>query len=195
MKDITKNEMLIVLRIFKNTREEYNATSLSKIIKITRMGALKILKRLEKEEILTSRELGKAVFYNINFKNLYAREYIRFLLKRETENPPNTESKIWVRDLRQIKNADIAVLFGSILTKGKDANDLDILLVTDKNKFSSLKKEIEQINLPHTKRIHPIFQTEEDIKNNIKEEDKPLLNAIKGIVVFGEERFIDLIKK
>ena len=40
-----------------------------------------------------------------------------------------------------------------------------------------------------------MYQTKEDIKKNIKKEDKPLLNAIKGVVVFGEDLIIRLIEK
>ncbi|MBI3036864.1 hypothetical protein HYY73_03895, partial [Candidatus Woesearchaeota archaeon] len=57
MKDITDNEMHFVLGIFKSPELEYNANSISKLIRISSMGALKIAKRLEKENILISREL------------------------------------------------------------------------------------------------------------------------------------------
>ena len=32
----------------------------------------------------------------------------------------------------------------------------------------------------------------EDITENIKKRHKPILNAIKGIVVIGEDRFIEI---
>jgi predicted nucleotidyltransferase len=86
-------------------------------------------------------------------------------------------------------------LFGSVLTKGEKANDIDVLLITDGKKFSGLKKEIEEINLLNNKKLHPIYQTKEDLKDNIKKGDKPVLSAIKGVVVFGEDTIISLIKK
>ena len=49
MKDITKTEMDIVLTLVKTPEAIYNANSLSKVLNITPMGALKILKRLEQE--------------------------------------------------------------------------------------------------------------------------------------------------
>ena len=50
MNDITKAEMDAVLTIVKSPEQNYNANNLAKIIGVTPMGALKILKRLEKVE-------------------------------------------------------------------------------------------------------------------------------------------------
>jgi len=69
------------------------------------------------------------------------------------------------------------------------------LLITDNNKFSKLKKELEEINEINVKRLHPMYQTKEDIKNNIKKEDKPLLNALKGIVIFGEDALMEVLNE
>ena len=193
MKDITNNEMLFVLAIFKSPETDYNANSIAKHLKISSMGALKIARRLEKENILISRELGKAKFYKISLNN-YTRQYIIFFLKREAEQSA-AYIKRWVNEARKIKNADSAVLFGSILKKEKEAKDIDLLLITDEDKFTKLKKEIENINLINTKKIHPLYQTKQDLIKNIKEQDKPILNAIKGIVVFGEDKIINLLEK
>ena len=37
-----------------------------------------------------------------------------------------------------------------------------------------------------------MYQTYGDIIKNIKKRDKPLLNAIKGIVVLGQEKFMEI---
>ena len=190
--NITKNEIEIVLRIFKNLEKYYNANSIAKEIGITSMGALKILKRLQKENILIPKKLGKATFYKLN-NNDYTKHYIKFLLKKESESSFPYIKK-WINEIKKIKNADSAVLFGSILKKHKEAKDIDVLLITNKKRFSKLKKEIEEINLLNTKKIHPIYQTKEDFNNNIKK-DKILLNAIKGIIIFGEDLIIELIEK
>ncbi|MBS3090272.1 hypothetical protein J4433_00700 [Candidatus Pacearchaeota archaeon] len=194
MEDITNNEMLFVLSIFKSPEIEYNANSIAKHIGISSMGALKIAKRLEKENIVISRELGKAKFYNLNFNNDYVRQYIKFLLKRESEQAP-AYIKRWVAELKKIKSADSAVLFGSILKKREEAEDIDVLLIIDNKGFSRLKKEIENINLVNIKKLHPLYQREEDLKKNIKRNDKPLLDAIKGIVIFGEDKIISSLEK
>jgi len=193
MNDITNNEMLFVLNIFKSPEKEYNANNMAKYLGISPMGALKIAKRLEKENILKSKQIGKAKIYRINMKNDYPKEYVKFLLKREAEQAP-AHVKMWIKELRKIKNADAAVLFGSILRK-KEANDIDALLVTDQKRFSKVEKEVENINIINIKKLHPMYQSKKDIKTNIKKEDKALLSAIKGIVAFGEDKLINLIEK
>ena len=191
--DITENEMRFVLLVFKSPETEYNARSMAKKIGISHMGALKIAKRLEREKIIISKKKGQAKFYKLNLKEVYVRQYIKFLLKREAEQS-SLYVKRWVNDLKNIKNAECGLLFGSLLKKGKSANDIDILLITDDKKFSKLKKEIAEINTINIKRVHPLYQTKEDIKNNIEKKDKPLLNALKGIVIFGEDVLMEMFK-
>ncbi|MBS3102890.1 hypothetical protein J4458_05610 [Candidatus Woesearchaeota archaeon] len=194
MREITNNEMIFVLSIFKSPEVEYNANSIAKKMGISSMGALKIAKRLEKENIIKSKHLGKAKFYNLNLNNDYVRQYVKFLLKREAEQT-HPYIKVWIEDINKIKSADAAILFGSVLRKQKEAKDIDVVLIINKKRYYKSKKEIEDIDLLNTKKIHPVYQTREDFRKNIKKEDKPLLSAIKGIVAFGEDVIIDLLSK
>lgn len=190
MKDITKNEINIILKLIKSPEIDYNANNLAKVVGITSMGALKILKKLEKESILKSKKIGKAVIYRINTNNLYANHYLSLILSRETIYA-DPRVKRWIEELKKIKNADIIILFGSVL-ENPNPNDIDVLFVTDQKHFSKLKEEIKLINEINIKKIHPMYQTFNDIIDNIKKRDKPLLNAIKGIIILGEEKFIEV---
>lgn len=194
MNDITNNEMHFVLSIFKNPESEYNANSISKLIGLSSMGSLKIAKRLEKESILVSRELGKAKFYRLNVSNEYVREYVKFLLKREAEQA-HPYVKVWIRELKKLESADAAILFGSVLRKYREAGDIDAVLITDEKRFAKLKREVEEVNNINVKKLHPVYQSKEDFSRNIKKGDKVLLNALKGIVVFGEDLLFDLLRK
>ncbi len=194
MKDITKNEMAFVLTLLKNPDIDYNANSISKELGISSMGALKIAKSLEKEEILLSKEMGRARFYRINFQNDYAKQSIILFLKREAESSAPAVKR-WISEIKKIKNAEMAILFGSVLRNEKDAKDIDILLVSDEKSFPKLKKAIDEINLINPKKLHPVYQTEEDLKNNISKEDKVILNAVKGIIVFGEDILLNVLSK
>lgn len=194
MENITNNEMLFVLSTFKSPEIEYNANSIAKHIGISSMGALKIAKKLKKQDILISKQLGKAKFYKLNLNKDYVRQYTKFLLKRESEQA-SAYVKRWLSEIKKIKNAYSAILFGSILKKQKEAKDIDVLLVTDKKRFPKLKKEIEEINHINIKKLHPLYQTKNDLRKNIEKRDKPILNAIKGIIVFGEDVIISLLGK
>jgi hypothetical protein len=165
MMALTENEMKAVLAIVKSPEKMYNANSLSKAIGITSMGTLKILKRLEKQSILKSKEIGKSRIYNVA-DNSYARNYIGFLLSKEQADSP-AFVKRWINEIKKIKSADLSILFGSAIRKA-DANDIDVLFVTDQKRFARLKKEVDEVNKINIKKIHPLYQTQEDIISNIK---------------------------
>lgn len=190
MKDITTAEMNVILALVKSPEVIYNANSLSKVVGITPMGALKILKRLEQESIVKSRKIGKAITYKVNVEDSYAHKYLSLILGREAQYA-NPQVKRWITELKKIKNTDIIVLFGSVLEK-PNPNDIDVLLVTDQKRFSKLQKEIKELNEINVKKIHPMYQTYNDIIKNIKKRDKPLLQAIKGVIVSGEEKFMEV---
>ncbi len=194
MNDISKYEMEIVLRILKSPELAYNANSLAKEMKISSMGALKIVKRLEKENVLLAQQLGKATFYKINNTSAYVLNYLSFLLRREVEQA-HPYVKMWTNEIKKIKHIDSAILFGSVLKKYQEANDVDVLLVTNKRGFSLVKKEIEEINAINIKKIHPLYQTKQDLLKNIEKKDKVILNAIKGKIIVGEDFFIRMLVK
>lgn len=184
------NEMRAVLAILKSPEALYNANSLSKVMWISSMGTLKILKRLEKEGVLLKEKIGNSGVYRINTESDHSRKYLHFALSKEILESP-ASVKRWANEIRNIRNADMAVLFGSVLKKS-EPNDIDVLFVTDQKKFRKLKKEIEEVNQINVKKIHPVYQTLGDIVENIRKKNKVVLNAIKGVVVFGEERFIEV---
>lgn len=189
----TDNEMKAILKILKSLNESYNANSLSKILGISSMGTLKILKKLEKEGILKSKQMGNASFYGADLNNEYAIDYLKFLIKKEAEFS-NPYIKRWIRELRKINEADIIIIFGSVLNIGEKANDIDILFIVERKSFNSLKSEIEKLNRINEKKIHPVYQTFSDLESNLIKKDKVIINAIKGVIVKGEDKFIDLVK-
>ncbi len=192
MLTLTKNEMMAVLTILKSPEVPYSASTLSKVLEISHMGTLKILKRLEDKSILKSKNVGKSVIYRIDHENQYSKNYIKFLLANEAENQP-ASVKRWVTEARKIKTCDIAIVFGSVLRK-KEPEDIDLLLVTDQRRFNKLKKETEDLNQLNIKKIHPVYQTKADLIENINKRDKVILNAIKGIVAIGEENFLEVME-
>ena len=192
MKKKQDNEMLFILSILKSPEIEYNANNIAKFMEISSMGALKIAKNLEKEGILSSRNIGRARIYKINF-NDYSRKYIKFLLKREVERA-SPYIKMWARELEKIKSADAVILFGSVLRKEKEAGDIDALIIVNKKNFNKVKKEVENINQLNEKKIHPLYQTIEDLEKHIREKDKIVLSAIKGIFILGDNKILEVFK-
>ena len=189
---ISDNEMKFVLVVLKSPEMQYNANSISKVINISPMGALKIAKKLERQGILRSKVLGRTIFYSIKLDTSYVQKYLGFLLNREAEFA-SPYVKRWVNEVRKINNVHIAVLYGSVLSKHDEAKDIDLLLVSDNKRFNKLKKEVGEINKLNDKKLHPLYQSEKDLSNNIRKQDKVILNAIKGLVVSGEEKLINIL--
>ncbi len=194
MEQITKNEMEILLVLLKDITMDYNANNLSKKLGLTAMGSLKILKKLEKQKLLTPRQMGKAVFYKPNLSNSYARNYLQFLLIKEAEEA-EPKAKRWIRELRKLQDdAEAGILFGSILKK-ENPNDIDILLVLKQSQNQKTNETLAEINKLTHKRIHAIKQTKTDLEKNIGKRDSVIANALKNcIVIFGYESIIRVIQ-
>jgi predicted nucleotidyltransferase len=186
------NKEKAVLRILKDVSKEYNANNLSKKLGLSSMGTLKILRNLEKEEVVNSRKVSNIKFYEFDFKNSYARDYASLIFRKEAESSQSFLRR-WIKEIRKIKNAKIGILFGSILRKGKSANDVDVLFVVDQKDFDKLKKEVSELNKLADKKIHPVYQTKKDFIKNLVSEDEVVLEIIKGILVFGEKEFVEIL--
>ena len=86
MASLTEKESEVLLKLFKDFSQDYNANSISKQVNITPRGALKMLKNMEKEKLIIGRKLGKAVFYKPNLTDIYTIKTIETLLIGETRD-------------------------------------------------------------------------------------------------------------
>lgn len=193
MEGITENEMGVVLRIFRDIKTDYNANNLSKRIGLSSMGTLNILKGLERKGTLRSKQMGNATFYKISF-NEYSKSYLRFILQKESEESL-PKVKAWIKELRKLESlADIGILFGSVI-KGKESNDIDVLLVLDGVKSREINQKVEEIKKINLKYLHTVMQTKVDIERNLSSGDRVLLNILEtGLVAFGYEKLIGVVE-
>ena len=68
------------------------------------------------------------------------------------------------------------------------------MIVTSKKDYNLVSKQIGLKNKILLKPVHPVFQTEEDLKKNIIKKDKVVLGALKGIVIKGQKEFVEVIE-
>lgn len=187
-----KNEDRALLLILKNPYEEYNSRSLSKIVGISHAGMFKLLRKLENEKILTSRTVGRANIYSINFKNILAVKRAEMALITEA-----WQNERWLEEFNLLKpEARFIVIFGSILRKSEGARDIDLLVVADKEQFGRIKEMISRKNKLMAKKIHLLLQTQKEFLNDFEEKNKAMIEIIKtGVVLLGQEEFVDIINK
>lgn len=194
MVSITKNEARVINLILRDFIRDYNINQIAKELKLSPRGAYKILKKLENNEMVLPKKIGNNIIYKLNFKNSTTASLCQFVL---TEKETTPYLKVLINDLQQLRQfTDTVVLFGSVLAKEKHANDIDVLLVFEKNNLEKVQAEIERINRIKPKKIHAIMQTKKDLINNLKNKDFALLEEIKtGIVLWGENVLFEAIKK
>ncbi len=193
MVSITENESKTMDFLLRNFSKDYNINQLAKKLEISPAGMFKILKKLKSQDLLTVRKTGNNIIHKINFESKDALDTCVFAL---TEKKTTAYVKGWIKDLERLREAtDIAVLFGSILRKDKEAGDVDVLLVFNRKNFNKVEELIDNLNRIKSKRIHAIYQTKEDLIKNIKEMDKAILDEIRtGIILWGRNALVEAIK-
>ena len=188
---LTKKEREVLLILFKDFTSFYNANSISKPLKISHVGAQKILKRLLKENLVISQTIGKSVIYRLNFNEGYVSQLITFLLADEANN-----SKRWKEEFKELfKKCRIVMLFGSVVKDYIHANDIDVMIVVEKKELKEVNTVLKKKEEILPKKLHAIKLTCQDLLANIKKKDKAMINIVKNaIVLYGQENYVEIIK-
>ena len=134
---LTETEGRVLLKLFKDFSQAYNSNSLSKEIGITPRGTLKILKKLKSNQMLKSKQLGKATFYKPNLDDEYVSKIIEILLIAEARD----KAERWIEEFKEIYNSsEIVLLFGSITKNPKEASDIDVIFVFKKRNYKNIRR-------------------------------------------------------
>jgi len=187
---IPKNTKKIILCLLRNL-ELVNINQISKKLNISVGSAFKILKDLEKNNLVLSSNLGNAKFYQINLNNEETIRWCEILLSEERRNLKGY-SKIYAEEIQKFEHSELIILFGSVLTN-KEFNDVDVLFVTNKPK--EVTKFCLNLLKIRTKPVVPLILKKEDLLNEIKKKKEVVLNILKtGIILSGESVFIEALK-
>jgi|SRR3989344_4114208 len=191
MIQLTKKERETLLILFKDFTSFYNANSISKILKISHVGAQKIFKRMLKENILTSRTIGKSIVYKLNFNNNYVGQLISFLLADEANN-----FNRWKEEFKELfKEGRIVMLFGSAIKDYAHAKDIDIMIVLDKKDAKVVESILVKKGRILPKKLHAIKLAREDLLNNLRKRQEAMINIVKNaIILYGYDKYTEVIK-
>ena len=193
MVSLTENEARAIEFLVRNFSRDYSINQLAKEIGVSPPGILKILRKLRDLGFLVEKKVGNNVIYKVNFESAEALDACKFALMEMKAGP---YIRALIKDIEVLRgDTEMAILFGSVLQKGREAGDIDLLLVFDKSKLKDIEKNLEGLNKVRPKKIHAIYQTEEDLVGNIKKQDKALLEEIRtGIVFWGRDVLVEAIK-
>lgn len=192
-KNKTNSEILKIL--LKDLSLKPTITSLAKKTGMSRVGIWKVLKKLEKEKfiVLSSIGLGKTSTYtiNLNWDNPLVEKTLALALAEDA-----LKNQRWLSNFEELKDKlDFLIIYGSIIHSPKEADDIDILGITNKNKFVEIEESIKKIQKTQIKKIHLLNFTQIEFKEEIKKANKAFIDAIKkGIILFGQEKFVKFMK-
>ena len=187
---IPKNTKKIILHLLKNL-ELVNINQISKKLSISVGSAFKILKDLEKNNIVLSSSLGNAKFYQINLNNKETIRWCEILLSEERRNLKGYP-KIYAEEIQKFEYSELIILFGSVLTN-KEFNDVDVLFITNKPK--EVTKFCLNLSKIRTKPVVPLILKKEDFIKEIKNKKEVALNILKtGVILRGESALLRVLK-
>ena len=183
---------LILKILLKEFFIEHTITSLSKEAKLSRVGTWKILKKLEKENLILLSQLGKGKTsinkVTLNWNNLVLEKTLALILAEEA-----VKNNRWINAFKDLENkVDFLIIYGSIIYSSKEANDIDVIEIT--NKFLEVEKIITKIQKTQMKKIHAINMTQKEFREELQKNNAFMDAVKKGIILFGQEKFIKFMK-
>ncbi len=192
MKMIPKNTAKLIRFLLRNIeRYGYNINQIAKYLNISVGSSFKILKDLEKNNLVNAKSIGNAINYNLNLNNPETIKLCELLILEE-KRQLSGYAKLYSESLQVFKKAKLIILFGSILTK-KGFNDVDVLFVTNKSKeVNNFCLELSKIR---TKPVVPLILKKQDLIRELKNKKEAILSLIKeGVILKGESVFVEIIK-
>lgn len=192
---MTYNESLILKTLLKTLDKRLTITLLAKELKLSRVGIWKLLKKLEQHKLVLLSPLGtgKTSTYsvNLNWENPLLGKNLSLILSEEA-----IKNQRWLDNFKELEGkTSFLIIYGSILYSSKEANDIDILSIFEKNNSHEIDNLINKIQKTQIKKIHFLNLSKEELKTELKKPNKAFIDAIKkGIILFGQEKFIKFIE-
>ena len=183
---------MVVMFLLRNTDKfGYNINQIARLNNISVGSVFKILKELEKDNLVIKNEISNASHYKLNFDNPETKKLCELLLLGEKRNLKGY-AKLYADEVLKFKDAEMIILFGSVL-KWEEFNDVDVLFVTNQvKKVNNFCLEISKVK---TKPVVPLIMRQEDLIKSLKQRKEAIINMMKeGIVLKGESVFLEVIK-
>ena len=193
MATTTQKVLTVLVKDFSVT---HTATSLAQQLKMSRWGAWKTIKKLQAEEIMVLKPTGRGKTstqtVHLHWRSKLTEKMITLALAQEASS-----YKRWIFTFAGLESeVDFLLLYGSILHSSKTAEDIDILSVAKEKKLLKINQLILTIQKTQDKKIHPHNFTAEEFAQELQKPNKVFLDALKkGIVLFGQEKFVEFVKR
>jgi len=187
---LTNNEKKVLRLLITAFDTHYSINQIANECSLAPNGALKILRKFEKEGILKAKDIANIRSYQIDFDSEKTSPVLELSLIPDLKG----RTKNRFEDFKGLKEATKAcIVFGSYIEHNKKPHDLDVLFIL--NNYKEYKKMLASTRDIAPVKIHDVVQTEADLKDNLCKKDKVILNILKtGIVLWGYSLIIKVIK-
>ena len=166
MLSLSDNEFSVISFLVRNFTERLTIRDIAKRLGFSAAGVFNILKKLEKQNIVTGQKFGTGLFYSINFDSKIAEHLAAVVLLYSDE-------KITL-NVEQLKQAKAAIF-----------DKKNLLLVTDN--VTALDAAIPNVNV--------IVKTKDEFIGLLRKKDAEMLQLLrKGTALFGEDEIVGMIK-
>ena len=167
MLSLSDNEFSVISFLVRNFTERLTIRSIAQKLGFSAAGVFNILKKLEKEQIVIGEKLGTGMFYSINFDNKISEHLASIVLLM-------SEQEMQKLNIDSIKSSKAAVF-----------DNKTILLVTD-------NVSVFDVSIPN---VSVVMKTEEELIALFRKKDSEMLQMLrKGLVLFGENKIVEIIK-
>ncbi|MBS3100916.1 MarR family transcriptional regulator [Candidatus Woesearchaeota archaeon] len=164
---MSDNEFSVLSFLVRNFTERLTIRNIAHRLDFSPAGVFNILKKLEKQGIVTGQKLGTGLFYSINFENKIA-EHLAAIVLLYSEEKTDV-------GIEKLKSANAAII-----------DKKNLVLITDG--MTVLDVSIDGVNI--------ITKTEDEITDLLRKKDAQMLQILKnGVVLFGEGKVVAIIKK
>ncbi len=187
----------ILLLLLKDFSVSHTITSLANELHLSRVGTWKAVKRLENNKLIIVKSTGpgktNTFLIKLNWDNVLAEKSLSLYLTEEA-----LSQKRWKSNFAELEETvNFLILYGSILHFPQDAEDIDLVgVISQKKNFVKVQQIIDKVQKNQSKKVHIINFIEVEFTEELLKSNKAFIEAVKkGVILFGQENFIQFMKK
>ena len=191
---MVENTNIEIMGLYRNNYlNQFHVRQMAKLIGKSHVGLLPHLKELEKEKILSSKEVGRSKVYSLNLNNNQAREFLSFSEKKKSMELLNKEffiKKIYEEFINLDLNGCL-ILFGSYASKThSEKSDIDLLYLGHLKE--SEKKKINDLGKTYNKEIHLVSMELSQFREQLLKQGALVKEIVNNhIILYNHDIFVN----
>lgn len=183
------NKLKIINYLGKNAEKSFTMHELSELLKIPYASFYRTVKAMS--DLIVQKKAGKATLISLNLANTVIRSYLSISSEEEKKSFKNPIIK---KIANELETKNIVLLFGSYAKNAQtEKSDIDFMII---NKDGNKDISFSIYELLHKKKINPIFITESEFSQMLKEKEENVgKQALANhIILNNPEQFWNIVK-